>query len=163
MEKRNDFMNLTEVKRKLDEIHQKCIENTNYVFDEEILDLVNSEISNEKLLCALKHWLYCHNIANTNAGLLIKASKLNANGYNLISDICGQRMNDLYEAGKIVDSFKNAQNVPSVLIDFWQAENNEACGDCMMSSAGPKHEECKQKMNNYWNKKSELIKFCQSL
>ena len=74
-----------------------------------------------------------------------------------ISDLCSERMEQLHEAGKAVDAFKGQADVLPQLQVLWNAEADDGCASCHLSAFGPRHPECKEKMERYWKAHHTLL------
>jgi hypothetical protein len=113
---------------------------------------------NTELLPALREWFYWHTIAHENSTLLCQDL---GDGPNCtrISNLCSERMSKLHEAGAAVDAFKGKPDILPELQALWDAEDDNGCSTCHLSASGPKHEECRQKMDRYWKAHEALIQW----
>ena len=113
---------------------------------------------NPAILQALRVWYQNHLVADENSTLMCQ-DHASAEHCERISNLCSTRMEELHKAEDAVDSFKGAIDVPPLLQAFWNAEADEGCASCHLSASGPKHEECRVKMERYWKSKGALIKW----
>lgn len=74
-----------------------------------------------------------------------------------ISALCSERMHQLQDAGQAVDAFKGQADIPPQLQALWNAEDDDGCASCHLSASGPKHAECKAKMERYGQAHQSLL------
>ncbi len=118
---------------------------------------------NEYLKKALKDWYEASKIAEGNAALMCK-NHGSAEECTRITNLCAKRMKNVYETYQVVLSFKSScGKFPIELLKYWRRSDDKGCNSCWMSSSGAKHEECRIRMDDYFQSKEELLEFCSRL
>lgn len=111
---------------------------------------------NSDLLQALRVWYHWHLIVHENATLLCQ-DMAGVENCNRITNLCSSRMQKYHQIEKAVDSFKGSPDVLPQLQTLWDVEQDSGCNECHLSASGPRHPECKQKIDRYAKAHQDLI------
>lgn len=111
-----------------------------------------------QLLQALRVWYHRHLIAHENSTLLCQ-DLAGADNCNRVSALCSSRMEKYHKICEVVDSFKGSPDVLPQMQALWDAADDNGCDACHLSASGPRHPECKKKMEHYWQAHKDLIEW----
>lgn len=117
-------------------------------------------ISNETIN-VLRRWYSAHKIAEENPQLIIEANRKGADECRRVSDLCAARMRECAKADKALHKLTElpADEVPPLVRLFFESGEDKGCSHCWLSSAGPKHPECKFKIGRWFGYREALMAY----
>jgi hypothetical protein len=111
-----------------------------------------------KTLDVLNIWAKSQILVSDNTTLLMKY-----NHDGLISDLCAARMGVHGVAEEMLMSLKGRDDLPNLLVAFFEADEDKGCNDCWASSRIKEHPECDTKIKRWFDSREKLLFLCQLL
>jgi len=109
----------------------------------------------------LRVWVKAQMLVLDNTPLMIKYR----HGNNpIIDELCVARMQVYNIAEEMLMSLQNQEALPSLLLNFFEANNDRGCDSCWLSSGiSDNHEDCNIKINRWFDARKKLLFDCQLL
>ena len=99
-------------------------------------------------------WGLAVHAARDNAELLIKS-----NHSPTVSAECARRMKRIDETESALLGLADRPKLPPALVRYIKAKDDFGCPGCAISSAGPRHPECAEKIDEYFMARDYLVQF----
>lgn len=110
----------------------------------------------------LKVWVKAQMLVLDNTSLMIKYRRSSGNA--IIDELCVARMKVHNIAEEMLMSLQNQEDLPPLLLNFFEANNDKGCDGCWLSSSiSNKHEDCNIKINRWFDTRKKLLFDCQLL
>lgn len=93
----------------------------------------------------LRAWGAAKKAVSVNSDLIVKS-----NFSTKVMHECAERMKTLGRYEQDLYDMEGQPDLPKPLETFLTARNDMGCGSCMYSSASPKHDECKRRLDHYF-------------
>lgn len=100
----------------------------------------------------IRQWAEAHQAAQRNPGVMIES-----NFSQPVMEECAARMKKLEYAEDEMLSLNRA--IPQALQNHMDARADRACSSCWFSSRGPKHPECRSKIDRFFRTRTELYNY----
>ncbi len=106
----------------------------------------------DEIIECIAAWAIAKDAAKDNANLLLKNWAANEKE-------CIRRMKEIDCREEDLFRLSSRVNLPAPLVRYINARDDRACSRCWSSSSGPHHQECRDKIDEFFMAESLLIRY----